>query len=464
MSNISDNDKKRIIENTITTVLEKFFRVSYNDINHVLQGGAILNILSRTQSKYVDVYKKPITEEILWMITGDPYAPYYNDLYNNIFNNSFVAQVNEIVDDYYNNFYFKSSNVNNITIINKNFQNLHRSGWQYIVDNIVNELNENMNVTNPLIIDTYIDKTFHWNKEFYRNKQVIPYKKNWVGFIHHTYSDYDSFNCIQLFNDGLFIESLNSCKCLIIMTEHLTKQVKKSLSNLNITHIEVITIIHPTENTDINFNWELFMNNKGKSVVQIGNWLRDVFGIYKVTLPKMSIISEKAILKNKNSDNYFPPENLLNSLYDICEPSKKKHNLDICRNSFTNMHMKGLYNCIADMEKSVKVISYLDNINYDKLLSMNIVFLNLVDASACNTLIECITRNTPIIINPIPAVMELLGPDYPLYYNDYYEVSKILDNTERIKEAHIYLSNLDKNTYTISAFIDKLKSAITKYV
>jgi hypothetical protein len=51
---------------------------------------------------------------------------------------------------------------------------------------------------------------------------------------------------------------------------------------------------------------------------------------------------------------------------------------------------------------------------------------------------ECITRNS-IIINPIPAVIELLGPDYPLYYTDFYNVSKMLDNTQLIKDTYIFV-------------------------
>ena len=392
---MNSNYKKKIVESTITTVLEKFFKPSYNDINYILKGNAIINILSRSQSKYLDLYKKPMTEEILWIITGDPYAPYYYVLYENLFNNLLIDKLNWIIDDYYNNFYTPNLK-NNITIVNKNFQKLHRSGWQYVVDNITK-----LNIDTPLIIDTYIDKTFHWNKEFYKTKKVIPYKNIWVGFIHHTYSEYDNtFNCTELFNDKVFIESLKTCKCLIVMTEYLSLNIKESLTKLNITNVDVVTIIHPTENTDINFKWELFINNKNKSVVQIGNWLRDVFAIYKVTLPKSSIVTRKAILQNKNSENYLPPNNLLDTLNSSFESTT--NSVDICRNSFSNMHIKGLLNHIAEMENSVEIIQYLDNEQYDKLLSNNIVFLNLIDASACNTLLECITRNTPIIINPIP--------------------------------------------------------------
>lgn len=462
---VTKSVKLSLITNTISSILKKVLnKVSISDIDYVMKGYPLSDILPKTKSRNLEPFRKLITEEILWTITGDPYGPYYYGLYDNVFKGTLLAQIEWVITDYYENFYFKQSNNSLITLVNKNFQELHRSGWQYIVNNMVVELNANGSVRSPFIIDTYIDKTFHWNKEFYQSKGIIPYKKSWIGFIHHTYSDYNnSYNCLELFKDKTFIESLKSCRCLIVMTEYLTEQVKSSLKEIGVNNVDVTTIIHPTENTDMMFNWNSFMGNEKRMVVQVGNWLRDVFGIYRVSLPDTSIISSKAILKNRNSENYFPPDNLMSMLLDELNPQETRLSIDICRNSFTNLHMKGLYNCILDMENSVEVLSYLENTEYDKLLSENIVFLNLVDASACNTLVECITRNTPIIINPIPAVVELLGPSYPLYYNTYNEVTKILENPQLIQQAHEYLKQMNKTSYDINTFISSLTSVIKRY-
>ena len=67
--------------------------------------------------------------------------------------------------------------------------------------------------------------------------------------------------------------------------------------------------------------------------------------------------------------------------------------------------------------KSVEVMEHLSDSAYDELLSDIVVFLNLIDASAVNTVIECIVRNTPLIINRLPAIVEILGEDYPLLSN-----------------------------------------------
>lgn len=467
---ITLDTKKQLIKTTISNILQRVSnKISMSDVDSILRGKPLMSVLPRTKFMNLDSFKKILTEEILWSLTGDPYAPYYYGLYQDIFSSNFLDQLNWIVDDYYENYSYKHhAKKNNITLVNNNFQRLHRSGWQYIVNNIVMQLNNNDNINEPLIVDTYIDKTFHWNKEFYSSKGIIPYKRNWIGFVHHTYSDYNNnYNCVQLFKDETFINSLQQCKALIVMTTYLSQQVKDSLKELNLQHIHVHTILHPTENTDIMFTWDNFIDNENKQVIQVGNWLRDVFAIYKVILPISSIIKEKCILRNKNSENYFPPNNFLNDLYQELNDDTQINNnyevVDICRNAFKNMHIKGLYQHIVEMEETVKCIDFLNNNEYDNLLSKNVIFLNLVDASACNTLIECVIRHTPIIVNPIPPIVEILGKDYPLYYNDYYEVSKILDNPNLIKQGHDYLKNMPKEQLDINTFINELTSIVTSY-
>ena len=97
---------------------------------------------------------------------------------------------------------------------------------------------------------------------------------------------------------------------------------------------------------------------------------------------------------------------------------------------------------------------------YDILLSKNIVFVDLFDASANNTVLECIIRNTPIIINKLPSVVEYLGTDYPLYFNNLDEVKNILNNDTLILKAHEYLIKLEKKELKIDYFIKQLLSCI----
>jgi len=111
---------------------------------------------------------------------------------------------------------------------------------------------------------------------------------------------------------------------------------------------------------------------------------------------------------------------------------------------------------LNDMINSVEKINYLSNDDYDRLLSENIVFIDLIDASACNTVIECIARNTPILVNKLPAIVEVLGPHYPFYYESIEEANYKLSDYNYINEAHHYLKSMDKSFLRIETFIEKL--------
>ena len=120
------------------------------------------------------------------------------------------------------------------------------------------------------------------------------------------------------------------------------------------------------------------------------------------------------------------------------------------------------------MCNGVDFIDKLCNDDYDQLLTNNIVFINLVDSSAVNTIIECIVRNTPIIVNDHPAVVELLGPNYPLYFKDNYknyfemnqQVVSLLSNTNNIKKAYQYLTGLNKSRFNILNFTSQFVTYI----
>ena len=81
-------------------------------------------------------------------------------------------------------------------------------------------------------------------------------------------------------------------------------------------------------------------------------------------------------------------------------------------------------------------------------------------------LLECVMRNTPIIINKNDYIIEILGIDYPLYY-EYIspikmnsDVMKLLSNTDIIRKAYKYLEKIKKDPFHVCSFI----SEFTKYL
>src|SRR5262249_7747200 len=101
-------------------------------------------------------------------------------------------------------------------------------------------------------------------------------------------------------------------------------------------------------------------------------------------------------------------------------------------------------------------IPYQSNPQFDRLLSENIVFVHLYDSVTNNTLIECIARNTPILINKVPSVVEHLGESYPFYFDTLEEAAEKADDMEQIAAAHKYLCEVSKESLGADFFCRSL--------
>jgi hypothetical protein len=117
---------------------------------------------------------------------------------------------------------------------------------------------------------------------------------------------------------------------------------------------------------------------------------------------------------------------------------------------------------VRDNHHSVTLIDFQGDAEYDELLASSVIFLYLVDASAVNTVIECIVRTTPILINPLPAVVEYLGPKYPLYYTSLEHAAELAADRNQIRRAHRYLKRLDKSRLTMDYFLRHIRQILIK--
>ena len=433
-----------------------------------------------------------VTSEWKWVINDNTRKRYSaQTLYNNpygLFNINFIDQVD--------------------------YSGVHRSGWQYVYEHI-NYLHNNKS---DLYLDLYLDRTFHWNKEVNKFLNLIPYTKNWIGFVHHTFeTGFSDYNCYNMLDNPDFIESLKVCKGLFVLSRDLYIKFQKEFFKRNIS-VPVFNLMHPTEVPKINnscsipqWNYNQFINNKDKKIINVGAWLRNIFSFYYLNLPnKYTFIHNKSgfpwykikikdnirkvCLKGGHMNNYFPSLNFTNDLgqflvleennqFPIIPNASRNSSSNSSSNASGKLNASGgnasgggeivnnwyrhFHDYMRDTVNSVDLINQLTNDQYDDLLTKNIIFINLVDASAVNTVIECIVRNTPIIVNDHPAVKEMLGPNYPLYYttgidlyNTNQEIVTLLSNTNNIKKANAYLQKLDKTKYTIEYFIQEFTDII----
>ena len=386
-------------------------------------------------------------ENILWIYEDKSYKGLHrkDQLYNKI----------EIVDKDTKNILL------NFSYIDNNFsKEIHRSGWSYVSSNLISRFH---NVDATLIVDLYMDKTFLWNSAVYEKLKKIPYTKPWIGFIHHTPNpEYTENSLDNIINSNNFKLSLKKCKGIIVLSNYLRQYLEKNLKG----KIPIYNLTHPTETPEIRFTWDKFIQNSHKKVIQIGGWLRNSYAIYELAVNSKKLNISKYLLQGNKMENYIKPDNLNHN--DIFQQKNNKSNkLDLQErmcNVTSNKYLQGLVSHINKQYDSVTLISHLNNEEYDNLLAENIVFINLINASACNTLIECVVRNTPILINRIEAVEEVLGKNYPLFYDSIAEANELVVNIDKIKEGYEYLNKLDKKSLHIDTFIQEFTDIIKKII
>ena len=349
-------------------------------------------------------------------------------------------------------------------IFQDNYQGLHRSGWSYVLGGLQHL--DAVNVLKPaqIVVDGCMERTFLWGLDVLKNSGLIPYKQRWCGFIHHTFNTtYSAYNCKTMFEVPEFLQSLSTCNAIFVLSDYLRTQVAAAFKAKG-CDIPVFALIHPTMLDDKKFDFSRFVDNNNRKIVQIGAWLRNSYGIYALPIHKKNKMGlRKAVLKGYEMDTYFKPENLLNDVEQFLQENSKEHQQNISRGgTIKNKHVEGLLHHLQSNDASVDIIDHLTDGEYDDLLSQNIVFINLVDASACNTVLECIVRNTPIIVNRLPALEEVLGVNYPGFYHkdNLYEAASIALDMNRIFTIHKFMTTINKTMFSLERFVNEFQAKL----
>ena len=267
-----------------------------------------------------------------------------------------------------------------------------------------------------------MEKPFCW--EYYKyvnedNPHKLPYKFPWVGFVHNCQnmpSWFDYFSSPQvMLEKPVLKESLKSCRGLFVLSDYLRNWLKDKVD------VPVFSLKHPTGPGKL-WNARKFLTSKEKNIIQLGYWLRKLDSICHL---------------KTHYKKFWMPSNpqLANSLLSCYYQTRGINWLE---------HKK--------IWKDVKILEHLSNEAYDEFLSQSVVYLNLYDSSANNAVIECIVRNTPIMVNRHQAVVEYLGPEYPLYFDCYDEFPTI----GQILSANSYLADMNKEFLSGEFFLESI--------
>ena len=304
----------------------------------------------------------------------------------------------------------------------------HLGGWKYVIANLLKNNFFNMN-SKYVFFDT-IEIHFLHQRNYVCNEK-------WTGIIHWTPKTpnyLSNSNIALLFTNINFIKSLKNCFLIITLSNYITQYLEYKFKTLGFT-IPICTLKHPVmTNNILKFDIKNYYANSKKHIMQIGQQMRKLSSIYLINTTshkKIWLTGEK---------NMTHCANMLNR-----EINYFNINRNLIRNDVSMLYTN----------------TYEE---YDDLLSKNIVFIDLFDAAANNVVIECIIRNTPIIINRIPGVMDYLGFDYPLYFSNLSEINDLLNDNNKIELAYNYLLNMDKTDLQFGHFYKQLMYNIQKYV
>ncbi len=244
----------------------------------------------------------------------------------------------------------------------------------------------------------------------------LPFAGDWVGFVHNPYGMPDWFHSDEapqrLLRGREWDAARETCGGLFTFSKHLAEWLAGWVD------VPVSPLVLPTVVPSLLFDPARFDANPNKQVIQVGWWLRQQNAIDRLPLPEGNPFGYG---KLRLVPHFFDhAEAYLAVLRHI---ERRTLGLEIApgfaRNTFERFHAS--------------------NDEYDVLLSENIVFVHLYDASANNTVAECLARCTPLLVNRLPAVEEYLGGEYPLFYETLDEAAALALDRGAITAAHEHL-------------------------
>jgi hypothetical protein len=305
----------------------------------------------------------------------------------------------------------------------------HRGGWKYILDEglIRNGFYDNQsNIDFYDMIDLDTDKIINSSQK----------GRKWCGCFHftpYTPNYLQMCNINNFFSDKNFVHALKNCKFIITLSTYLFNHLKTVFAKLNLS-IPMYNLKHPVVMAVPLFDLNKYIDNTNKYIIQIGKQLRKVSSIY--LLPEQPSYKKLWLTGSKDYNNCI--QHLNDELFYLNIPL-----------SSINLNSVKMYYTSTFEE-------------YDDYLSKNIVFIDVWDAAANNAVLECICRNTPLIVNKVPGVVDYLGENYPLYFNSLSDVPNLL-KIVNITRAHKYLKNMNKDDITLDRFVSDLFNIAYKY-
>jgi len=283
---------------------------------------------------------------------------------------------------------------------------VHRWGWNAVSQLIIENFHDEKA---PVMLDSLIEHTYRVGRDKRMNFSIFPHmKQKWIGMFHNPpYGNGPSlgslweYNIFNLYLDREFRGFMDNCIGLISMSKYWALKTAELFKTTSFD-VPVGFIHHPSGECDEKFNPDNFK----RQVIHVGFWMRNFESFFRLKTKY-----KKKLLQGPGSYGTQP-------YYLSRKKIKTRHEY-----------------------QPYETIGYLNNNEYDDIMSSSIVFLDLFESTANNVVVECITRQTPVLVNPNDSIMEYLGKDYPYYYFSLDEASEKLEDEELMLETSDYLKS-----------------------
>jgi len=306
----------------------------------------------------------------------------------------------------------------------------HRTGWPWVLGHL-----RTIHSNNGILFDDFLEQNF-----CYKNNPTV-YKKPWAAIFHHpkeipSFGNYRE-NLSTVFEMPEFKQSAKNLKLAIALSDDLADWLKTELD------CKVISLKHPI-NTKHSEYWDYASWAANKKLCQIGFYLRNTRLVEQV--PEIKGVEIKRLWSNMDW--------LQN--YDTKVVAHWENHFTDSLVDYQDSYFTCRYNHRSAEDVSVEFV--LPSA-YDEILRTNVVIADYFACSASNVILECIAKNTPIMINRLPSIEQYLGKDYPLFFDHPEEIPCLM---KRVREAHDYLRNMNKDDLDIDHFKKEILKEVNK--
>lgn len=292
-------------------------------------------------------------------------------------------------------------------------------GWPY-----AHAALQPLHCRNGIVFDDFVEERFGYHMG------SPGYREPWIGIFHHPLDDPGYVGRGMMLESMLatpyWKESEPYLQGAITLSRDLAGKLREKLK------VPVVSVRHPVVIPEKKWTVQAYLSNPRKQFIQLGWYQRNTQAIYHV--PPLPLQKLRLLPCGRRQEDY--DRNIKADFVD---------------------HRQPRYSC------RVTERVYLHPDEYESALTKNVVFCEMLAASANNIVVDCIAANTPLIINRHPAVLEYLGQDYPLYFDELGQIPELC-RVERLAQASHYLEGLDKSWADAGTFRRSVSHAVREFL